>query len=179
MIAFISGGVRSGKSSFAEDFALSLYRKAVDTSLVYVATAIRADSEMATRINHHIQTRSLLWNTIETPFELIPVIERLKNGDIVLIDCLTIWLSNQLYERKSSPYLIKNHIHHLLEIVRKKNIDLIIVSNDLNEGLPLKNAFVSQYIYTLEKLHMEIICQADLAIQVVAGIPIYWKGDEK
>lgn len=180
MIVFISGGARSGKSSFAEDFALSHYQKAdINISMFYVATAISSDAEMKMRISHHIQTRSLLWNTIEAPFDLLPVFRHFKKGQIVLVDCLTIWLSNQLYERKISPIFIKNHFRQLLEIVRQKEMDLIIVSNDLNEGVPIKNRLVSQYISTLEKLHMEIINQADYAIQVVAGIPLYWKGDSK
>lgn len=183
MIVFISGGARSGKSSFAENYALSHYQKKrlVDknASVIYVATAIRSDSEMEERILQHIQSRSLLWNTIEAPFDLYPVFAQCKKGDVILLDCLTIWVSNQLYERHIQPLKILDTFFEVIKLAKQKEIDLLVVSNDVNEGMPLHSPLVHQYIYTLEKIHMELIYHADEAIQVVAGIPLYWKGEEK
>lgn len=179
MITFISGGARSGKSSFAERYTLSLYEKkkslGQEISLHYIATAIRSDKEMESRIEKHIQSRSGEWKTIEAPFELYPVITCLSQGDIVLVDCLTVWLDNILFNHEMMRIQVTEYIINLLKFARDHSIDLVIVSNDLNEGIPLANSFVNDYIYTLESLHKEIVHFADEVIQVSAGIPMYWK----
>lgn len=179
MIVFVSGGARSGKSRFAEQYVFSLFeaKKSLghNGSIFYIATAIRSDKEMEKRIDKHIQSRSFEWKTIEAPFDLYPAMANLAHGDIVLVDCLTIWLSNLLFEKEMPSLHVIHHFRTLLNLVKKKGLSLVVVSNDLNEGIPLKNDEVCRYIYTLELLHKEIVTLADEVIQVAAGIPLYWK----
>jgi adenosylcobinamide kinase/adenosylcobinamide-phosphate guanylyltransferase len=181
MITFISGGARSGKSSFAEAFTLSVFQEKKleikHATLYYVATAMRSDKEMEKRIAYHIKDRSLLWKTVEVPFELASIFGDFSKGDVVLLDCLTIWLSNMLFEKSRQPLHILEEIRHLMACVKQKEIDLFLVSNDVNEGIPTSNNLVVTYTQTLEILHREIIQHADKAIQVIAGIPVYRKGE--
>lgn len=179
MITFISGGARSGKSSFAEKYTLSLFEKKIssgqDVSLYYIATAIRSDKEMENRIEKHISSRSTLWKTFEAPFDLYPIVSNLSQGDVVLVDCLTVWLNNMLFEKEMKGLQLTEYFLRLLTLAGNKSIDFVMVSNDLNEGVPIANSIVRDYIYTLEELHKKIVHFADEVIQVSAGIPIYWK----
>jgi adenosylcobinamide kinase / adenosylcobinamide-phosphate guanylyltransferase len=183
MITFISGGARSGKSSFAEQYSLALFykKKALGKacSLYYIATAIPSDKEMEKRIGKHINDRTGEWRTIEAPFDLYPVLSNFTHGDIALLDCLTVWLDNNLFGKERNKTQLTDDILNLLKMAKEQRIDLVIVSNDLNEGIPISNSFVCEYIYTLEALHKEIVPLADEVIQVTAGIPMYWKEARK
>lgn len=197
MIVFVSGGARSGKSRFAEEKAIQVYEQQKHGDfrgrLVYVATAKNSDTEMAERIRYHQEGRSDIWQTIEEPFDLASVPLNTGMGDVILIDCLTIWLSNMLYQTQShrSTSLLmtmekSERSHYLIEIVDSfiekavaKQQTLVFVSNDVNEGnLVVVDPLVSDYINELEKIHRHIVDRADSAIQVTAGVPLHWKGEE-
>ncbi|WP_096186905.1 bifunctional adenosylcobinamide kinase/adenosylcobinamide-phosphate guanylyltransferase [Evansella halocellulosilytica] len=177
MIIFVSGGARSGKSSFAEKLAKKSYRTIKESCLYYVATANHLDKEMEQRITIHQRRRSEDWKTIEEPNDILQFLLGTKKGDVVLFDCLTIWLSNRMFHLNDSLEQIIETIHTWLEIVKEKEVVLFIVSNDLNEGVPLPYQTVQNYMYNLEKLHQEIILYSDQAIQMIAGLPTYWKGE--
>ncbi|WP_416148842.1 bifunctional adenosylcobinamide kinase/adenosylcobinamide-phosphate guanylyltransferase [Salipaludibacillus sp. HK11] len=195
MIVFVSGAARSGKSRFAEEKALEIYReqKSATAELVYVATSRKTDHEMIERIRFHQEDRSESWQTIEEPFDLTSVPLKTGMGDVVLVDCLTIWLSNMLYQTDPHSYLFSatmkgesnqsyyliNLIDRFIDLAKVKQQTLIFVTNDLNEGeQTLVDAMVSEYIYVLEKIHQHIVDRADSAVQVIAGIPIDWKGEK-
>lgn len=176
MISFISGGARSGKSSFAEEYALNLYKRVNHSSLLYIATAERTDHEMEARINRHIEERDPIWKTVEAPLDISTILENTKAKDIVLVDCLTVWLNNMMYKGNADLANIKVSVSKLIQVSRLKQIELIIVSNDLNEGMPIDHMMVHEYIYTLEQVHRTITANAEAVFQVIAGIPIQWKG---
>jgi adenosylcobinamide kinase / adenosylcobinamide-phosphate guanylyltransferase len=176
MITFISGGARSGKSHFAEQYALQFNKNQQlndNQKFIYIATAERTDCEMEERINRHIKERESIWKTTEEPIHITDILENLKNQEVILLDCLTVWLSNMMYKENAGLPQIMDEIAKLL---RQQNHHLIIVSNDVNEELPNENWFVQQYIYFLEEVHRQITSKADSIFQVVAGIPIKWKG---
>ncbi|MFA9558472.1 bifunctional adenosylcobinamide kinase/adenosylcobinamide-phosphate guanylyltransferase [Evansella sp. AB-rgal1] len=183
MIVFVSGGARSGKSSFAEELANESYYsvkgKFSKSCLYYVATAKRTDKEMDNRINIHQQRRSGQWETIEEPYDIANLLLELNKGDVVLFDCLTIWLSNRMFDLNDAFDQIKVKFQSWLKIAKEREIVFIIVSNDLNEGVPIPNQTVHNYIYNLENLHQEIILYSDQVIQMIAGLPTYWKGERK
>ncbi|MDQ0256355.1 adenosylcobinamide kinase/adenosylcobinamide-phosphate guanylyltransferase [Evansella vedderi] len=183
MIVFVSGGARSGKSSFAEKLAIESYRnikeKSVERSLYYVATANRLDQEMEKRINLHQERRRGDWITVEEPYDILSFLLETKKGDVVLFDCLTIWLSNRMFDFNHDVDQLIVTIQTWLKVAVEKEIVFIIVSNDLNEGIPLPFQTVHNYIYNLEKLHREIIPYSDQVIQMIAGLPTYWKGEGK
>ncbi|WP_187441916.1 bifunctional adenosylcobinamide kinase/adenosylcobinamide-phosphate guanylyltransferase [Sutcliffiella horikoshii] len=177
MIIFISGGARSGKSQFAEKLALSLYKKAPTNHLIYIATSQKSDKEMEWRIAMHKAQRGKEWKVDEEPVEIGKSIKRASDGDVVLLDCLTIWLSNMLFHgivRKEEEMIAE--VDKWLTLAREKGLSLLIVSNDLNEEPPSSYKTVTSYIYMLELLHQHIVKQADVAVQVRVGIPKYWKG---
>ena len=182
MILFISGGARSGKSYFAEQTALSLYNKAVRekerSSLYYIATAKKSDDEMVERIRIHQQDRGEKWKTIEEPFDIERILSNCKKEDVILIDCLTIWLSNVMFELDYSLEKLEKVISNWLSLAREKQFHLLIVSNDVNEGIPISHEAVLTYMYSLQRLHQTIIEQSEIVVEVQAGIPTYWKGDK-
>ncbi|WP_404428166.1 bifunctional adenosylcobinamide kinase/adenosylcobinamide-phosphate guanylyltransferase [Sutcliffiella horikoshii] len=179
MIIFVSGGARSGKSCFAEKLALSLHNKNPSTRLVYLATSQKSDKEMEWRIAMHQAQRGEEWMVEEVPVEVGRSIMQARKGDVILLDCLTIWLSNMLFDgipRKKEEIVAT--VEEWGTFARKKGLTLLIVSNDLNEEPLSSYKTVRCYVYMLELLHQNIVKQAEVAVQVRAGIPKYWKGRE-
>lgn len=179
MLTFISGGARSGKSSFAENYALQFRRELNnrnDKTLLYIATAERTDSEMDQRIARHIEERGSIWHTIEAPLDITNVLHNVKGREVILLDCLTVWLNNMMYKGKANLRMMQNEVSQWIQLTHQKQLELIVVSNDVNEGIPIDNLFIHQYIYNLEKVHRLLTSKADSVYQVVGGIPIKWKG---
>ena len=180
MIVFISGGARSGKSQFAEQTALALFNKTKgESSLTYIATAKKSDAEMVERIKIHQQEREKEWQTVEESFDLIPVLLSCKKDDVILVDCLTIWLSNVMFELEDSIDVIEHQVKSWISLAREKQFHLLVVSNDVNEGIPTSDEGVHTYMYALQRLHQTIVHQAELAVEVQAGVPTYWKGERE
>jgi adenosylcobinamide kinase/adenosylcobinamide-phosphate guanylyltransferase len=181
VIIFISGGARSGKSHFAEQTALSLYNQTDGgnqrSSLYYIATAKKSDDEMIERIRIHQQERGMEWQTVEESFDLERILSNCKKEDVILIDCLTIWLSNVMFELEYSLERLEKAVNSWLNLAREKQFHLLIVSNDVNEGIPLSAEAVLTYMYSLQRLHQTIVEQSKLVVEVQAGTPTYWKGD--
>ncbi|MGM0836402.1 MAG: bifunctional adenosylcobinamide kinase/adenosylcobinamide-phosphate guanylyltransferase [Bacillota bacterium] len=178
MIIFISGGARSGKSTYAEKMAHSIYSNAKNARLIYIATAKRSDKEMERRIKIHRKERASEWQVVEKPYELSRTLENFESGDVILIDCLTIWLSNMMFDRAYSFPELVAEVSQWCSIAQLKKLQLIIVSNDLNEGCPSPYELVNEYMYSLERLHQMVVQEAQYAIQIIAGIPTYWKGEK-
>ena len=178
VIAFISGGVRSGKSTFAERMALSFFLKEERKHLYYIATAESAgDREMEGRIKRHRDGREKAWTTIEEPVRIDQAIRRIESGAVVLIDCLTVWTSNVLFSEGKDSATLAERMEGLLQEAEQKNLVLILVSNDLNEEAPIRDPFIQGYVRSLETVHRIAVAYADSAIQVIAGQPVYWKGE--
>jgi len=176
LILFISGGVRSGKSSLAEEMALQFYYDQRASALYYIATTkCNNDEEMLDRIKRHKASRGQEWTTIEEPYHIDGQIKKLKSKSVLLIDCLTVWSSNVLFSENKTYETMINRIEKTVRIAKDKKITVIFVSNDLNEDLPIQDEGVQKYIYSLEAVHKCAVSHSDQAIQVVAGVPIQWK----
>jgi len=129
-LTLILGGARSGKSRFA----LELGNKQ-DVSRIYLATATALDEEMALRISRHQAERGSGWQTIEAPVKLAESLSELEGeGHLIVIDCLTLWLSNLLME-KLDDRQITAKIENLLETVARVNFPVIAVSNEVGLGI--------------------------------------------
>lgn len=189
MLYFISGGVRSGKSTFALNLALSFAHPA--NTIYYVATSIPYDAEMNERIKRHQKERRRLKNrivTIEQPKHIEVLSEKFSSRDVVLIDCLTTLVSNELFhgwEKKENHWqkerYRKDVFTRLIATItnlKKKEITVIIVSNELANGMMPQDEGTFYYLEMLGKLHTELVSLADYAILVENGIPIYKKGRE-
>ncbi len=190
MFYFISGGVRSGKSTFAEKLALS---HSEATGIVhYVATSIVYDEEMNKRVKRHQEMRKshpACFITHERPVHIEGIIEQFEKGDVVLIDCLTTLLSNELFqgwERGEENWKdeqkrreINERLMQTFQTLQNNEVIVILVSNELvNDYLP-KDASTFYYLQMLGMLHQQIVSLSDYAILVEGGIPIYKKGCER
>ncbi|MCM3405098.1 bifunctional adenosylcobinamide kinase/adenosylcobinamide-phosphate guanylyltransferase [Cytobacillus oceanisediminis] len=184
-LIFISGGVRSGKSSFAERTAAGLAIK-TEGKLHYIAAGKAYDPEMKVRIQRHQDDREksgLSWTTWEKPSALEEISGNFNNQDIILFDCLTTLLNNELFRaedvwrnREFQENLSSDILRAITEI-RKKCRALIVVSNEvLNEPIG-KNELVITYSKILGTLHRNLVNMADEAYLVEAGIPIQMKGE--
>ncbi|WP_192036436.1 bifunctional adenosylcobinamide kinase/adenosylcobinamide-phosphate guanylyltransferase [Halomonas sp. YLGW01] len=178
MIAFVSGGARSGKSGVAEALACA-WRAPGHGGLVYLATARAGDEEMASRIARHRRERGEGWLTLEAPLELASALDEVPPGSSVLLDCLTLWASQLMFEAGLEEEAGRGRLQQLIDTARRRDITLVIVSNDLNEDLPPRDALVWRYLAFLQRLHRDLAGQANRVIEVVAGQAIDWKGESQ
>jgi adenosylcobinamide kinase / adenosylcobinamide-phosphate guanylyltransferase len=170
MIAFISGGARSGKSSFAEKQVL-----AKSSAPIFAATGRRSDQEMAERIDRHQQDRPNSFITKEPGFHVKKVFQETDHHGVILVDCLTVWLGEALFQQQLGAEAVETEVRGWLDIIKTKNLDITFVSNDINEGgMP---PGTEEYVRILENIHRTIIEQADTVVQVRSGIPFVWKGE--
>lgn len=172
MICFISGGVRSGKSSYAEEYV----NKIVTHRKIYLATSVPYDSEMKQRVKRHQMNRkNKHWLTIEKEKNLQEIIPSLKKDDTVLLDCLTLLLSNEMFNETIALDVVDKIVDNI-EVIHNSIKDLVIVSNDLFSGLNDFEDYTNEYIKNLGKLHIQIVEKADEAYECVSGIKILNKG---
>ncbi len=175
MIAFVSGGARSGKSRFAEQLARDRHRQG-GGNLYYLATARVADDEMADRIARHRRERGEGWITLEEPLMLDEALDRVAPGSVLLLDCLTLWASQWLFGSGFCEAEGERMLAAVLGKVRRKAVDLVLVSNDINEDLPPAEPETWRYLAFLQGLHRQVAAEADRVVEVVAGLPVDWKG---
>ena len=165
-IIFVIGGARSGKSSFALCRAAALPGKKV-----YIATAQAFDAEMTERINHHKEERCGDWDTVEEPVRMADAFRSASSGyDIILIDCLTLWLSNLLCGNIDAEKEFEAFLASLLSADRSQHI--YIVSNEVGQGIVPDNALARRFRDLAGHLNRKVAGIADEVYLVTAGIPL-------
>jgi len=170
MLTFLIGGARSGKSRVAASLCPTSARVA------YIATATAGDTEMRARIARHRRDRPSHWATFEEPLELATLLRRLREEyEILLVDCLTVWLSNFLYRyrRRSPTQLEQSVLSQVDEITRTAaGVRLILVSNEVGSGIvPVTK--IGRLFRDLQGLvNQRVAAAADQVVLTVAGIPI-------
>ena len=157
----VLGGARSGKSSYAEQCALRL-----SANPIYIATADAGDNEMVARIAKHKNDRSNAWHIIEEPLRLAEVINSVKQPNVIMIDCLTLWLSNCLHKESW-----QSHKDDFLETIKLSKHKLILVSNEVGMGIVPMGALSRQFVDEIGWLHQTLAQHCDNVTQVVAGLP--------
>jgi adenosylcobinamide kinase / adenosylcobinamide-phosphate guanylyltransferase len=180
-LIFITGGVRSGKSRFAEKRAASL--RPTSGSLHYLACGQPSDHEMKSRIARHQHDRAsanVPWETVECATDIGSVAPSLNENDVVLLDCVTTLLSNELFQNEdwrdeAFQQQTKQKIQNDIEKLNERSEALIIVSNEL--GYEPLSGLVDVYARQLGELHQWIVSKADEAYVVENGIPQLMKGD--
>lgn len=168
---FITGGVRSGKSAYAEQL-VTKFASEKQVNKVYVATSVAFDTEMKRRIQQHQYDRQHAnWETIEAPYTLSSLLD--VKG-IILFECVTTWLSNVLYEQEAQ---VDAYIAEFQRVVTALHGRIVIVSNEvLADG-------VSPYIETerykrlLGMLHQWLVAQSEAAYECTFRHIIQWKGE--
>jgi adenosylcobinamide kinase/adenosylcobinamide-phosphate guanylyltransferase len=174
MLTLILGGARSGKSRLAQRLAAQAGR------VTYIAAAqVGSDPEMAARIELHRANRPDSWRTIEEPLALASAVElAAQDADTVLVDCLTIWLSNLFWEhRDDKPQQIDETARaELLRIAGvARQVRVILVSNELGSGTVPEAAVTRAFRDAQGLLNQWAADAADEVILTVAGLPVYLK----
>ncbi|NKE04026.1 MULTISPECIES: bifunctional adenosylcobinamide kinase/adenosylcobinamide-phosphate guanylyltransferase [Mesobacillus] len=184
-LIFISGGVRSGKSRFAEILAGKLEAE-YSGQLHYVAAGQPSDHEMKERILRHQQDRELSglkWRTWEIPRNLSPLSTVLTKNDIVLLDCLTTLLNNEFFHEDGHwvnddfTEMIVTKILNQLNQVAQQAKAFIVVSNEVLGDAIDDDELVFTYAKVLGLLHQALVKEADYAYLVESGVPIVMKGE--
>lgn len=169
MIELVLGGARSGKSDYAE-------QQARDTKqpVVYIATAEAGDDEMQVRISRHQSARPEHWQTVEEPIRLAEAIKRYStSGNCLLIDCLTLWLSNSLFDRHGAlqTAIFSQQKQALLDSLSKCSGNIIMVSNELGMGGVSIHKTTRLFVDEAGRLHQDIARMSDRVVLLTAGIP--------
>lgn len=168
----ITGGARSGKSRYALELASQ--RGQVRC---FLATAEALDSEMKARILRHREERGRNFFTLEEPIKLAHAIQQVQTQhDLILVDCLTLWVSNLLLRFPDAPKRIEGEIKSFLEMISLRKTDFIFVTNEVGLGLVPDNALNRQFIDRLGSLNQELGRFCDEVILMVSGIPQWMKG---
>lgn len=171
MKELILGGARSGKSHYAET-------RAIESGLdvIYIATAQALDDEMQLRIKHHQQQRPAHWRLIEEPIELLSVLKENANASTcILVDCLTLWVSNQLCSDKHKQQIEKNS-ESLAGLLPTLSGNIVFVSNEVSMGITPMGEMSRQFVDESGRLHQRLAAVCDKVTLMVAGIPSQIKG---
>ncbi|MBY6083447.1 bifunctional adenosylcobinamide kinase/adenosylcobinamide-phosphate guanylyltransferase [Ruegeria arenilitoris] len=166
-LTFVLGGAASGKSAFAEQLAVSTGK-----TRVYLATSQVFDDEMRLKIRRHVDQRGDGWATIEAPMDLRPALAGLSRAQVCLIDCATMWLSNHLLADSD----LEQEQAALLAALRACTAQIVIVSNEVGHGIVPDNALARKFREAQGRLNIALAAQADLVVQVIAGLPQVLKG---
>lgn len=182
MSILVTGGARSGKSGFAERLTRKL---APAQQGVYVATGQAFDEEMKARIALHRQQREeagFLWETLEEPLELAALLDGLSgSGRTVLVDCLTLWLSNHLLaveEQTGRQQLVEAQIAGLERSVSAFQGTLILVTNEVGDGIVPEYPLGRLYRDLAGRMNARLARQCEQVFLVTAGIPVELKSRE-
>ena len=167
VITLITGGARSGKSTYALQLARGYQRK------IFVATGQALDSEMAARIEFHRETRPSDFETVEEPVEIVVELDKLKaRADVVVLDCLTLWMSN-LMENCATDGPILEEADRLAQTLRRAAFASIVVTDEVGSGIvPTDHAASRRFRDLLGWTNQKIAAVADEVTLMVAGYPL-------
>jgi adenosylcobinamide kinase/adenosylcobinamide-phosphate guanylyltransferase len=169
---FVTGGARSGKSSFALASASALPgRKG------FIATATAVDEEMRERIARHRLDRGEGWKTIEEPLQLADAIEEAAGAfDVLVVDCLTVWLSNLMWSELDVAKETEAVVRTCERIRHGRPVPLYLVSNEVGMGIVPENGIARKFRDLAGLLNQKIGAVSDEVYLVAAGIPLQIKG---
>lgn len=172
MLQLILGGARSGKSRLAEQTAIN-----TQLAVTYVATAQALDPEMQSRIEHHQNQRPAHWSLVEEPLYLANALQKIdRPNQIILVDCLTLWLTNLLLLDDQSVQQLE--CEQLLKVLPTLESEIILVSNETGLGVVPLGEISRQFVDEAGRLHQALGQIADKVMFCVAGFPMILKGEK-
>jgi len=164
---FVLGGARSGKSRYAQSRA-----EAMPGDPVFIATAEAFDDEMRERIARHRADRDARWRTVEAPRKLPAAIDALNDAEsVVLVDCLTLWVSNLLLADADIPAAGRQ----LSDAIARFEGALILVANEVGLGIVPDNALARRFRDAAGLLNQSVAAAADEVVLLTAGLPLALK----
>ncbi len=165
-LTFLLGGARSGKSAHAEKLATAL-----PAPWTYIATAQAYDHEMAERIAHHRARRGQGWTTVDAPLDLVRALRCAPDGQPVLVDCLTLWLTNHMLAEHDLDGLCAE----LEEVLSAPRGPWFVVSNEVGLGIVPDNPLGRRFRDAQGRLNQRVASVANRVFFMVAGIPMQVK----
>jgi adenosyl cobinamide kinase/adenosyl cobinamide phosphate guanylyltransferase len=162
-LTVLLGGARSGKSELSSGLAA-----ATDLPVVVVVTAEARDEEMTERIRRHRESRPAAWVTVEAPVEVARAVGELAPNAFVVLDCLSLWVSNAI-EAKLSDEQILHEAREIASALAKREVPAVVVSNEVGLGIVPMNALARRYRDTLGRVNATFVDAAEHAYFVVAG----------
>lgn len=170
-LIFITGGCRSGKSRYALDYANRHFAKKL-----YLATLQVLDEEMGRRVEEHRKLRGKEWITVEEPIEVIERIEQYQKGvEVILLDCLTLWLSNLILKWNDDSRIL-SEVDRFTRISKEVQSSLIVVSNEVGMGIVPVDPMGRRFRDLSGMANQRIAWVSDRVIFMVSGIPLFLKG---
>ncbi|MFO7805487.1 MAG: bifunctional adenosylcobinamide kinase/adenosylcobinamide-phosphate guanylyltransferase [Paracoccaceae bacterium] len=166
-LTFILGGAASGKSKIAENLVISTGRPRV-----YLATAQAFDDEMKTKVAAHLAQRGSDWTTIEEPVDVASRLTERDTDQILLLDCVTLWLSNIILAERDEAA----DSAALMKALEDAPCPVVVVSNEVGLGIVPDNALSRRFRGAQGQLNQALAAQAGLVVNVVAGLPQILKG---
>lgn len=172
-LTLVLGGVRAGKSTYAQQLA------AKGVLVLFVATAEAGDADMQARIEAHRESRPSDWDTLEEPVDLVGALgSMLHQYDTVLLDCLTLWVSNLLL-REQDAELARQDIlaetQRLLDLYRSGNASWVVVSNEVGLGVVPTTKLGRVFADELGRVNQLVAAEADDVYFMAAGLPLKLK----
>ncbi len=165
-LTLVLGGARSGKSRHAEALI-----EVLPAPWVYIATAQAYDDEMRARIAEHRARRSQDWRTVDAPMALPEALRAVPSGQPVLVDCLTLWLTNLILAERD----IAIATGELMAACREAQGPIVLVSNEVGLGIVPENALARRFRDEAGRLHQRLASQAERVVFMVAGLPMQVK----
>jgi adenosylcobinamide kinase/adenosylcobinamide-phosphate guanylyltransferase len=166
-LTLVLGGARSGKSGYAESLVTAL-----PPPWIYVATAEAGDAEMAARIAMHRGRRGERWRTAEAPHDLAAALTQIEGNAPVLVDCLTLWLSNRMLAGAD----VEADTGLLESALDGRRAPTVLVSNEVGFGIVPDNELARRFRDLQGRLNQQIAARADRVVLMVAGLPLVMKG---
>ena len=163
-VSLVLGGARSGKSRFAEGLL------AGQGARVYLATAEVGDAEMAARIERHRENRGAGWQVVEAPLDIVPAIAA-AGKDSLLLDCLTLWLSNLMAAGRD----VEKATEELCGALGKTRAPVVLVSNEVGLGIVPDNTLAREFRDHAGRLNQRVAVAADRVYFIAAGLPLILK----
>ena len=165
-LTLVLGGARSGKSRYAARLITAL-----PPPWIYAATGQALDDEMAARIDAHRARRGAGWTTVEAPRDLAAALAAHTRAP-VLVDCLTLWLSNLMM----ADAQVEQEIDRLARALAAAAAPVVLVANEVGSGIVPDNALARRFRDLQGGLNQRIAALADQVVLLVAGLPLYVKG---
>jgi adenosylcobinamide kinase/adenosylcobinamide-phosphate guanylyltransferase len=165
-LTFLIGGARSGKSAHAE-----VLTTAYPPPWTYIATAQAFDDEMRERIALHRNRRSESWETVEAPHDLAAALDAVLDGQPVLVDCLTLWLTNRMLAEAD----LETECSRLERVLRAPRGPWFVVSNEVGLGIVPDNPLARRFRDAAGRLNQRVAARADRVVFMVAGLPMQVK----
>ena len=168
-VVYVTGGARSGKSSFALECAERYGEKA------FLATAEPFDEEMTARVEKHKEERGSDFYTIEEPVYLDKALRNMpKDTEVIIVDCLTVWAGNLLYKLKSNE-AIMSHVERLLDVLQNPPCNIILVSNEVGMGIVPENAMAREFRDIAGIINQKAANVSTEAWLLCSGLPVKLK----